>query len=80
VAQNAAALQQAVGRYAGVADGADLPGAAMSFDPWITERTDALGQAERDTYSDRPQVSAATRLDSDNRPGTPAGTPLQDGR
>jgi hypothetical protein len=32
VAQNAAELQQAVGRYSGVADGAELPGAAVSFD------------------------------------------------
>ena len=33
VAQNAAELQQAVGRYSGVADGAELPGAAVHFDP-----------------------------------------------
>jgi hypothetical protein len=33
VAQNAAELQQAVGRYSGVADGAELPGAAVYFDP-----------------------------------------------
>jgi hypothetical protein len=33
VAQNAAELQQAVGRYSGVADGAELPGAAVNFDP-----------------------------------------------
>ena len=33
VAQNAAQLQQAVGRYSGVADGAELPGPAVSFDP-----------------------------------------------
>jgi ESX secretion-associated protein EspA/E len=33
VAQNAAELQQAVGRYSGVADGAELPGAAVTFDP-----------------------------------------------
>jgi hypothetical protein len=33
VAKNAAELQQAVGRYSGVADGAELPGAAVSFDP-----------------------------------------------
>jgi hypothetical protein len=33
VAQNAAELQQAVGRYSGVADGAELPGDAVSFDP-----------------------------------------------
>jgi hypothetical protein len=33
VSQNAAELQQAVGRYSGVADGAELPGAAVNFDP-----------------------------------------------
>jgi len=33
VVQNAADLQQAVGRYSGVADGAGLPGAALNFDP-----------------------------------------------
>jgi hypothetical protein len=33
VAQNAAELQQAVGRYSGVADGAELPAAAVNFDP-----------------------------------------------
>lgn len=40
VTQTAAALQQAVGRYAGVAEGADLPGAALGFDQLATERTD----------------------------------------
>jgi hypothetical protein len=33
VAQNAAQLQRAVGRYSGVAGGAELPSAAMNFDP-----------------------------------------------
>jgi EspA/EspE family len=33
VAQNAADLQQAVGRYSGVADGAEMPGDAVNFDP-----------------------------------------------
>ena len=33
VAQNAAELQQAVGRYSGVADGAELPRDAVNFDP-----------------------------------------------
>jgi hypothetical protein len=64
VAQNAADLQQAVGRYCGVADGAELPGAAVEI---------ALD-------SDRPQGPVATRLDFDNPPGPPAGMPLQDGR
>jgi hypothetical protein len=32
VAQNAAELQQAAGRYSGVADGAELPGAAVNFE------------------------------------------------
>ena len=32
-AENAAELQQAVGRYSGLADGAELPGAAVNFDP-----------------------------------------------
>jgi hypothetical protein len=92
VAQNAAALQQAVGRYSGVAEGADLPGAAISFDPRATERTHdsaasrdgesvrAPAPADRDTYSERLHASVAARLGSDNPPGPPAGTPLQDGR
>lgn len=92
VAQNAAALQQAVGRYSGVAEGADLPGAAISFDPRATERTHdssasrdgesvrAPALADRGTYSERLQASVATKLGSDNPPGPPAGTPLQDGR
>jgi hypothetical protein len=33
VAENAAQLQQAVGRYSGTADGAELPGAAVNFNP-----------------------------------------------
>ena len=33
VSANATDLQQAVGRYAGVADGAELPGAGVDFDP-----------------------------------------------
>jgi hypothetical protein len=37
VAQNAAELQQAVGRYSSVADGAELPGAAVNFDPPAAE-------------------------------------------
>jgi hypothetical protein len=64
VAQNAADLQQAVGRYRAVADGAELTGAAMQI---------ALD-------SDRLQEPVATRLDSDNRPGPPTGMPLRDGR
>lgn len=64
VAQNAADLQQAVGRYSGVADGAELPGAAVQT---------AL-------HSDRLQEPVATRLDFDNPPGPPAGMPLKDER
>ena len=33
VAQNAAELQQAIGRYSGVADGAELPSVTTNFDP-----------------------------------------------
>jgi hypothetical protein len=62
VARNAADLQQTVGRYSSVADGADLRAAAADLD------------------SDRPQTPVATRLDPENPPGPPAGTPLQDGR
>ena len=43
VAQNAAELQQAVGRYSGVADGAELPGAAAHFDPPPPPRAGACG-------------------------------------
>lgn len=92
VAQNAAALQQAVGRYSGVAEGADLPGAAIRFDPRAAEGTHdssasrdgesvrAPAQADRDSYSGRLHASSAASLGSDNPPGPPAGTPLQDGR
>jgi hypothetical protein len=43
VAQNAAALQQTVGRYFGVADATELPGAAVRFDP--TQRSAGGGIA-----------------------------------
>ena len=36
--------------------------------------------AERDPKSDRLQAPVAARLDSDNSPGPPAGTPPQDRR
>jgi hypothetical protein len=64
VTQNAADLQQAVGRYSSVADAAELPSIAWSCDPNTV----------------RLQEAAATRLDSDNPPGPPAGMPLQDGK
>ncbi len=166
VAQNAAELQQAVGRYSGVADGAELPGAAAHFDPpppppggiagpsgvsggidpppllqvpplgpllspvagFVTGAAPAAGQlaaasaqprakkghprdeestdhedkaddkdptkaasgdgeserapvhAERNPNSERPHTPVAARLDADNSPGPPAGTPPQDRR
>lgn len=64
VAQNAADLQQAVGRYSGVADGAELPGAA----------------AEAAPYSDRLHAPVAAKLGLDELPGPPAGRPVQDGK
>jgi ESX secretion-associated protein EspA/E len=64
VAQNAADLQQAVGRYCAVADGAELTGAAVQI---------ALD-------SDPLQEPVATRLDFDSPPEPPTGTPLRDGR
>jgi hypothetical protein len=73
VTQNAADLLQVVGRYAGVADDAELPGTAVSFDP----RPDSAGV---DPNYDQLQATVATRLDADNPPRPPAGTPLQDGR
>jgi hypothetical protein len=45
VAQNAAELQHAVGRYSGVADSAEMPGVALNFDPPPPPR-DATGSAE----------------------------------
>jgi EspA/EspE family len=165
VAQNAAELQQAVGRYSGVADGAELPGAAVHFDPppppggiagpsgvsggidppplpqvpplgsllspvagCVTGAAPAAGQltaapaqrrakkgrprdeestdhedkaddkdptgaasgngeserapvhAERNPNSERLHTPVAARLDADNSPGPPAGTPPQDRR
>jgi hypothetical protein len=64
VAQNAADLQQAVGRYCAVADGAELTGAAVEI---------ALDSGPL-------HEPVATRLDFDNPPGPPTGTPLRDGR
>jgi hypothetical protein len=153
VAQNAAELQQAVDRYSGVADGAELPGAAVHFDPpppppggigppplpqvpplgsllspvagFVTGAAPAAGQlaaasaqrrakkgrprdeestdhedkadkdpteaasgdgeserapvhAERDPNSERLHTPVAARLDADNSPGPPAGTPPRD--
>jgi hypothetical protein len=77
IAQNAAELQQAVGRYAGVADGAEMPGAAVNFDP-PTPTTNAAGAGdalpvEHEPDSARPRTPVTARLDSDNPPGPPAG-------
>lgn len=77
VSQNAAELQQTVGRYAGVADGAELPDDAMSFA--AGQPADSL-PIDIDPESDRLQTGVAARLYLDKPPGPPAGTPLQDGR
>ena len=55
VAQNAAELQQAVGRYSGVADGAELPGAAVTFDPPLPPP--GGGAVAGMTPTERPQQS-----------------------
>jgi hypothetical protein len=64
VAQNAADLQQAVGRYSGVADGAEMPGAAVNFDPLAPPP--AAGAANRAPQGERLQhvgePSSAARL------------------
>ena len=57
VAQNAADLQQAVGRYSGVADGAEMPGAAVNFDP--PPPPPAAGAANGTPQSERPQQVVA---------------------
>jgi hypothetical protein len=54
VAQNAAELQQAVGRYSGVADGAELPGAAAHFDPPPPPPGDGALPGTTPTGSQRP--------------------------
>jgi EspA/EspE family len=77
MAQNAAELQQAVGRYSNVADGVEMPSAAVSFDR-PTPGTNAAGggdalPAEHDPESARPHTPVTARLDSDNPPGPPAG-------
>jgi hypothetical protein len=88
VAQNAAELQQTVGRYSGVADGAEVLSTANNFEPPTKPGpqtaageliTDAL-PTFRDPGSDPLQTPVAARLDFDNPPGPPAGMPLQDGR
>ena len=56
VAQNAAELQQAVGRYSGVAGGAELPGAAVAFDPPLPPP--GGGAVAGMTPTERPQQSA----------------------
>jgi EspA/EspE family len=77
VAQNAAELQQAVGRYSGLADGAELPGAAWNFDSQMSITNDAgpgvALPAEHDPESTRPPTAVTARLDSDIPPGPPAG-------
>jgi len=55
VVQNAADLQQAVGRYSGVADGAGLPGAALNFDP--PPPPPGGGALPRVSPTERPQQS-----------------------
>jgi hypothetical protein len=54
VAQNAAELQQAVGRYSGVADGAELPGAAVHFDPPLPPPGGGALPGTTSTGSQRP--------------------------
>jgi hypothetical protein len=81
VAQNAAELLQAVGRYAGIADGAQLADTADGFDPRpVAESERAAVEALLDPHSDQLQATVATSLDAGNPPGPPAGTALQDGR
>jgi hypothetical protein len=88
VAQNAAELQQTVGRYSAVADGAEIFSTATDFEPRTKPRpqvtdgellTGAL-MAGADPESDPLPPRIAARLDRDNPPGPPAGMPLQDGR
>jgi hypothetical protein len=88
VAQNAAELQQTVGRYSAVADGAEIFSTATDFEPRAKPRpqvtdgellTGAL-MAGADPESDPLPPRIAARLDRDNPPGPPAGMPLQDGR
>jgi ESX secretion-associated protein EspA/E len=57
VAQNAAELQQAVGRYSGVAGSAELPGAAVTFDPPLPPP--GGGVVAGMTPIERPQQSVA---------------------
>jgi len=66
VVQNAADLQQAVGRYSGVADGAGLPGAALNFDP--PPPPPGGGALPRVSPTERPQQSL-----------TPSGTAAPSG-
>jgi hypothetical protein len=112
VAQNAAELQQAVGRYSGVADGAQLPCAPVNFDPSTPpdghelRGATPIERSQRSVTPDAPpstgvnpavtpdestepgpqhvagglQKPVTARLDSDNSPGPPAGTPAQDQR
>jgi hypothetical protein len=92
VAQNAAELQQAAGRYSGVADATELHGATITFDPLSTPAAGTAtltddkkvasgdGECEHDPDSGRLHAPVAARLDADNPPGPPAGMPLQDGR
>jgi hypothetical protein len=96
VAQNAAALQQTVGRYSGVGDDAELPSAALCFDPLTQRRstkwhrgderpsdgeTDlTMATAGESESEGAPVGPVAASLDSDNPPGPPAGTPPQSRR
>ncbi|HEX2284935.1 MAG TPA: EspA/EspE family type VII secretion system effector [Mycobacterium sp.] len=70
VATNATELQQAIGRYCGVADGADLPAAGLDLAPPVP--------LDVDIESDHLQAPVTVTLERDVSPGPPAGTSPQD--
>jgi hypothetical protein len=79
--RSAAAPAQAVDTYSGAADGVELAGAAVGFDP-PTPAIEAAGldeaervplPAEHDPESIRLQTSGTARLYPDDQPGPPTG-------
>jgi hypothetical protein len=88
VAQNAAELQQTVGRYSGVAGVPEYSAPQpISAPPTKPEAEGAEGRhvigaplTHPAAESDPLQGPIAARLDFDNPPGPPAGTALQDRR
>jgi len=72
VVQNAAELQQAVGRYSGVADDAELPGDAVNFDPPPSPPPSSPLPAPIPTEPSQPRIAPRVVADSSGASGATA--------